>query len=122
MRRLLIARFMLIAAATLGTGAVEAHAFLDAAVPPVGGVLAAPPPEIRITFTEPLEAAFSGIELADAAGRAIAAGPAVVAVDNRAQLVLKLPPLPAGRYQVSWHAVSVDTHRTEGRYGFEIKP
>ena len=122
MRRLLIARLFLIAAADLCAGAAAAHAFLDRAMPPVGGVVATAPWEVRLTFTEPIEPAFSGIELSDAAGAAIATGPAAVAAGNPAQLVLALPPLSAGRYKVSWHVVSVDTHRSEGQYRFEIRP
>jgi hypothetical protein len=37
-------------------------------------------------------------------------------------LVLPLPPLAPGRYRVRWHVVSVDTHRTEGEFGFEVTP
>jgi methionine-rich copper-binding protein CopC len=33
-----------------------------------------------------------------------------------------LKPLKPGRYGVSWHAVSVDTHRTEGKYNFVVAP
>jgi methionine-rich copper-binding protein CopC len=37
-------------------------------------------------------------------------------------MVLTLPALAPGHYQVSWHAVSVDTHRTEGTFSFDIQP
>ena len=110
------------AASLVGIAAACAHAFLSEAVPTVGGVVATPPREIRITFTEGIEPAFSGIDLADAAGRPVSTAPARVDPGNNTQLVLPLPPLAAGRYRVSWHVVSVDTHRTEGQYGFEIKP
>jgi methionine-rich copper-binding protein CopC len=33
-----------------------------------------------------------------------------------------LKPLKPGRYRVTWHAVSVDTHRTEGKYNFLVVP
>ena len=111
----------IVATSLCGIAAAVAHAFLSQAVPAVGGVVAAPQ-EIRITFTEGIEPAFSGAELADAAGKPIRAGPATVDPGNNTQLVLPLPPLAPGRYKVSWHVVSVDTHRTEGQYGFEIRP
>ena len=38
------------------------------------------------------------------------------------QFVLPVPALPSGRYKVSWHVVSVDTHPTQGDFTFEIKP
>jgi methionine-rich copper-binding protein CopC len=35
---------------------------------------------------------------------------------------LPVPALPSGRYKVTWHVVSVDTHPTQGDFTFEIKP
>src|SRR5207237_2211117 len=80
--------------------AAEAHAFLSQAVPPVGGAVSGSPPEIRITFTEAIEPAFSRIELTTADGQPIRAGPAVVDPRNSTQLVLTLPRLGPGRYRV----------------------
>jgi methionine-rich copper-binding protein CopC len=37
-------------------------------------------------------------------------------------MVLNLPTLTPGHYKVSWHVVSVDTHRTEGSFSFDIQP
>lgn len=121
MRRAALALILGLAASPACGAAALAHAFLSSAVPPVGGAVTAPR-EIRITFTEPIEPAFSAIELADAGGRPVGTAPAAVDPANPAQLVLPLPSLPPGRYKVSWHVVSVDTHRTEGQYGFEIRP
>ena len=121
MRRAALTLFFWLAANLTGSGTAAAHAFLSAAAPPVGGSVSAPR-EIRITFTEPIEPAFSAIELTDGAGRAVNTGRAAVDPGNPTQLVLPLPALPPGRYKVSWHVVSVDTHRTEGQYGFEVRP
>jgi methionine-rich copper-binding protein CopC len=33
-----------------------------------------------------------------------------------------LPKLAPGLYTVIWHIASVDTHRTEGRFQFTIRP
>jgi len=49
-------------------------------------------------------------------------GPAAVEPRDPMQYVLPVPPLPSGRYKVSWHVVSVDTHLTQGDFTFEIKP
>jgi methionine-rich copper-binding protein CopC len=38
------------------------------------------------------------------------------------EMDLPLKKLPPGRYRVTWHAVSVDTHHTEGKYNFLILP
>lgn len=105
-----------------GIAAADAHAFLDQAVPPVGGVVLVPPLEIRVTFSEAIEPAFSGIELASADGRRIRTGSAAPDPRDNTQLVLVVPPLGPGRYRVTWHVVSSDTHRTEGAYAFQIMP
>jgi len=105
-----------------GVAAAGAHAFLSQAVPPIGGGVSAPPQEIRITFSEGIEPAFSGIELATADGQPIGTGSARVDPRDNTQLVLDLPPLVPGRYRVTWHVVSVDAHRTDGSYVFAIKP
>ena len=52
----------------------------------------------------------------------IATGPATIDPQNPMELVLKLPPLAPGHYKVRWHVVSVDTHRTEGAFSFDIQP
>jgi methionine-rich copper-binding protein CopC len=41
---------------------------------------------------------------------------------DRKQLVVPVRPLPPGRYKVDWKVLSVDTHRTEGSFAFEVKP
>ena len=117
-------RFMNLVAAAVGVAPIAAlaHAFLSQAVPPVDGTVASSPKEIRLTFSEGVEPRFSGIELATSDGRAIATAPATPEPGDTKQLVLVLPPLAPGRYKVSWHVVSVDTHRTEGAYTFAIAP
>jgi copper resistance protein C len=104
----------------LGAGEGFAHAFLDHAVPPVGATVAASPPTLQLFFSEPIEPLFSAVELATAAGRPIATDPAAIDPRNPAALVLRLPPLAPGRYRVTWHVVSVDTHRSEGSYEFSV--
>jgi methionine-rich copper-binding protein CopC len=100
----------------------DAHAFLNQALPPVGAAVPASPKEIRLTFSEGVEPRFSGIELATSDGRPIATGPAATAPGDDKQLVVVVPPLAPGRYRVSWHVVSVDTHHTEGEYTFTVGP
>src|SRR4051812_10617433 len=102
-------------------GSALAHAFLSQTAPPVGGVVSAPPREIRLTFSEGIEPAFSRIALSTADGQPIATGPATVDPNDNTQLVLVLPPLAPGRYRVRWHVVSLDTHPTDGDYVFEIR-
>jgi methionine-rich copper-binding protein CopC len=99
-----------------------AHAFLDHAVPAVGATVPTAPKEVLLFYTQAIEPAFSGAELSGVDGQAIATGAAAVDPQNPMELVLKLPPLAPGHYKVRWHVVSVDTHRTEGSFSFDIQP
>ena len=115
-------------ATVLGAGlallpiAALAHARLDHASPAVGSTVTQPPTEVSLWFTEALEAKFSTIEVRDAQGRSMRAGPATVARENTAQLRLQLKPLPPGTYKVIWRVLSVDTHRTQGDFTFRVGP
>src|SRR5262249_7364379 len=121
MPRLLL-HFLATVAVGIPAVAALAHAFLNQAVPPVGGTVATSPEEIRLSFSEGVEQRYSRIELATSDGRAIVTGPATRDPGDDKQLVLAVPLLAPGRYKVSWHVVSVDTHRTEGAYSFSVAP
>lgn len=113
--RLSLAAF---AAACLATPSFG-HAFLKHADPGAGATSTAPPRRVVLIFSEKLEPVFSEVTVTDASGRSVESGPAVT---TDSSIVAPLVPLPPGKYRVVWHAVSVDTHRTEGGYGFTIKP
>jgi methionine-rich copper-binding protein CopC len=102
--------------------AAFAHAHLDHASPAAGSTVAQPPTEISLWFTEALEAKFSTIEVRDAQGRSVQAGPATLARDNTAQLRVPLKALSPGTYKVIWRVLSVDTHRTQGDFTFRVGP
>jgi copper resistance protein C len=99
-----------------------AHAFLAHASPPVGSDLPVSPANVTITFTEGVEPDFSTIEVQNAQGvRVDKADPHLVG-GEQTKLAVDLPKLPAGKYTVIWHATSVDTHKTEGRFNFSVSP
>jgi methionine-rich copper-binding protein CopC len=111
-----------VAAATTASAAI-AHPLPRAASPAPNAVLAKSPPEIRITFSEGLVAAFSGLELKDAAGHAMALRPSMVDPQDHKQLAAPIKaPLPPGTYTANWHAVGDDTHHVSGHYSFQVKP
>jgi len=118
------ALLILTAAAAAGSAVVAlAHPLPKVVVPAPNAVLAASPPEIRITFSEPLVAAFSGLELKDSTGKAVALGASSVGPKDKKQLSAAVgAPLAAGTYTVAWHAVSTDTHHVAGHYSFQVKP
>ena len=106
----------------LAATAAFAHAQLDKAIPPVGGAVASPS-EIRLKFTEGVEPRFSGVALSAEGGAAVPLGaPNVDPADNSVLIVKIGKTLPPGDYTVTWHAVSVDTHKTQGSFSFTVKP
>jgi methionine-rich copper-binding protein CopC len=96
--------------------AAEAHARLDHAVPAVGSTVASSPGQVTLYFTETLEPKFSGGEVRNASGARVDHGSSV----SGNVLRLSVGALPAGSYSVKWHALSVDTHRTQGSFGFQV--
>ncbi len=101
--------------------AASAHAFLQDSTPVVGGTVRTAPAEVAIDFTEGVEPAFSSIVVTDPGGGRVDQGrPHLEAGDARLAIAMK--PLPPGRYLVAWHAVAVDTHRTEGSFSFTVAP
>jgi methionine-rich copper-binding protein CopC len=105
----------------LGAGDAFAHAFLDRAIPAVGGSVAASPSEVRLFFTEAVVAQFSGAQLTAASGAPVATGALTQDAADRSSLVLPIAQaLPPGAYTVKWHAVSVDTHRSQGTFSFSV--
>jgi methionine-rich copper-binding protein CopC len=97
----------------------QAHAFLERASPSAGQNLAVSPGRVELQFSEALEPSFSEVRVTDARGRDMSAGPQAV---NGKEMDLPLKRLAPGRYRVTWRAVSVDAHRTEGKFNFLVGP
>ena len=99
-----------------------AHAQLEKATPADGGTVAGPS-EIRLAFSEGVEPRFSGVTLTAPGGANVPLGAARTEPNNQAVLIVPITkPLAAGAYTVHWHAVSVDTHHTQGTFQFTVKP
>jgi copper resistance protein C len=98
------------------TGA-QAHAFLDHATPLVGSTVAAAPHEVSLSFTQNLEPAFSRVEVYGGGGGRVDQGKPQIG-GNTMRVGLKA--LGPGTYRVRWHALSVDTHTTEGSFTFHV--
>src|SRR5215472_6412544 len=98
-----------------GSATAHAHAMLDHANPPVGSAVASAPREVSLTFSQNLEAGFSSVQVTDANGARVDQGKPQIS-GNTMRVGLKS--LVAGTYRVRWHALSVDTHKTEGSFSF----
>lgn len=117
--RLMIAT---LATASLIATAALAHPVPKSADPKPNAVLAASPTEIRIGYSEGLVAAFSGMEVDDASGKAVSTGTAALDPNDSKELILPLSvKLASGTYTVKWHAVGDDTHHVSGHYSFQVK-
>ena len=102
--------------------AAHAHPRVVSAEPGVNAATAGSPTTISITFSEPLFIRFCGIVLKDAAGHTIRTGPVALDPANDHRLVAPvLTALAPGGYTVNWRAVSADTHRVQGAYGFTLR-
>ena len=98
-------------------GAAGAHALLDRAEPRVGNTVASPPSEVTLWFTQKLEPAFSGVTVTNAGGQRVDSGKARV---NGNQMSISLRPGGSGTYHVNWHVLSVDAHKTDGNFTFQV--
>lgn len=117
----LIAAAVVLAQLFIAPTAVRAHAFLDHADPAVGSTVPTSPPIMHLWFTQELEPAFSWVTVTDKSGASVNDGAAAIDPSNKSELTVKLKPLQAGTYTVKWHALSVDTHTTEGDFTFQVK-
>jgi methionine-rich copper-binding protein CopC len=101
----------------LAPDAARAHAFLDHASPLVGSTVPAAPHEVALTFTQNLEPAFSTAQVTDSSGARVDQGKAQVSGNT---MTIGLKAIGPGSYKVHWHALSVDTHSTEGTFTFHV--
>jgi methionine-rich copper-binding protein CopC len=116
MRRLSIAG-MIPLLLVLATAGASAHALLDHAEPRVGNTVAAPPREVTLWFTQKLEPALSSITVTNAAGQRIDIGKVSI---SGSQMSVSLRPGGPGTYRVNWQVLSVDAHRTNGNFTFQV--
>lgn len=73
---------------------------------------------VKLTFSEPLEPAFSGATMQDATGK-----PMPVPTSVAGSVITLLPmALKPGRYTVTYRSVGHDTHRISGSFSFDVIP
>jgi methionine-rich copper-binding protein CopC len=114
-----VAALSLIAAAVR----VEAHAFLVRAEPRVGSKVNKVPTEVRVWFSETVQAGVSSIQVFDVSGKQVDKKDTHSDRANRSVLCVSLfPALTPGSYKVIWRVTSADTHVTRGDFHFQIVP
>lgn len=77
--------------------------------------------QVSIEFDDALEPAFSSLRVADAKGQSVTRGKSSVDASDKKHMSVALRGLQPGSYTVTWVAVAVDGHRTNGRYTFTVK-
>jgi methionine-rich copper-binding protein CopC len=107
-------------ATLLGVSPAFAHAFLVKSDPPVGSTLTTAPKVLVLSFTEDLEVPFCTVMVTDSMGMNDAAGKPQSVPGHSDELQVPLNITMPGKITVTWHALSVDTHKTEGSFSFTV--
>jgi hypothetical protein len=111
------------AAALLGSllaaPSVFAHAHLQSQTPAADSTVSAPA-ALRLVFSEGVEAAFTKVTISKDGATIALKSLATEGSDKKTLVVTPAAPLTPGAYKVEWHAVSVDTHKSEGAYSFKV--
>ena len=118
MRALRAIRFIAVVALVAAPSAAGAHGLLRSSSPAADSVLAAPPSEIRLTFTEAPELTFTRVRLMGPDGhvfthpvRILPGNVAVARVEGR---------LKPGEYRVEWQTAGDDGHPVTGSFTFTV--
>ena len=101
-------------------GPAFAHTALLGADPAPNSTVSAPK-SFKLTFSEKIVPAFSGVKVAMGDGMTI---DVAIKVSSDGKTLTGTPKgsFMPGSYKLSWHAASVeDGHRTEGSYTFKVK-
>jgi methionine-rich copper-binding protein CopC len=77
--------------------------------------------ELELTFTEPVELAFSTVNILDGNGTEVPLQGDLTLKegDNRTAIIRLVGPLPPGAYQIEWSIVAADGHKATGTFAFE---
>lgn len=100
----------------------EWHLHLTRSQPAKDTLLASPPTEIRLWFSQPPTVALSRITLTGPAGKA-ELGP--ITRDPKDSTLITahiVSELPGGNYSLAWRAASADGHPIRGTFPFSIRP
>ena len=99
-----------------------AHARLLRESPASGASLVEPPEQVRLRFSEPVDAEFDPVRVFDAEGERVDEDDARVDPEDARVLLAGLEDLPQGSYRVEWRVTSVDGHVVEDAYAFNVTP
>jgi copper transport protein len=98
------------------------HAALLRASPVASTLSSESPPQVTLTFTEPVEPRFATISVTDPAGAQQEAGASRHAPGRDDVLETPLRRLEQGWYLVYWRVISADGHPVRGAFTFAVGP
>jgi copper resistance protein C len=115
-----------VALATLALASVTsspafAHAKLQSSEPQSGSTLQSAPKQVRLTFNEALEPAFSKIRVTSSHNAEIPVSATNVDKSDPTVMTASLPALPAGEYRIQWTTMTHDGHKAKGEVTFKVK-
>ena len=97
------------------------HSQLVTSIPAAGDVVATSPTSIELVFSEPIDGAYTRIDVLDATGKAVDTGIGAPDPSDPHSLIAPIAPLPDGLYTVDWRALSAaDGHTTSGFFTFGV--
>jgi methionine-rich copper-binding protein CopC len=90
--------------------------------PEPNAVVSAPLYMIHLMFNLPVDVASAVFEVTDKSGKRVDVGQAMP-MDNEGKTVMAMPgnPLPAGTYNVKWHATGKDGKLLQGEFTFTAR-
>lgn len=94
---------------------------LVSSLPVPGQVLAAPPTDIRLVFSDRVDPRHTVIKLVSAKGQRYDCDRPVADRDDPNMLVAAVPVLRSGSWRAHWIATAADGHRLHGDVSFSIK-
>jgi copper transport protein len=110
-----------LAALALLPATAGAHALLNATSPERGARLDAPPEQVTLRFSEPVEAEFGAVRVFDSEGRQVQAGRPFHPGGRGAEVGVRLRPgLGEDGYTVTYRVISADSHPVSGGFVFVV--
>jgi copper transport protein len=121
-RAALLALLAVVTCALAMPASAWAHAALLRTVPSASKTVNSPPPQVSLTYSEPVEPRFAIVSVTDATGRQVTAGAPQRAPGAPQTLVTPLRRVPEGWYLVFWRVISADGHPVRGAFTFAVGP
>ncbi len=101
-------------------GPARAHARLVATEPAAGQTITDAPEIIHLTYSEPIEESFSGVQVFDPAGERVDEGAPIIV---GAETTVPIGPMARpGTYTVVFRVIGSDGHPVESRFTFVFEP